>query len=168
MKQQDIGKAMKLVKIISGGQTGADRAALDAAIDSGMDYGGAVPQGRKTENGPLAAKYRKMTELQSPQYAVRTRQNVLNADGTLIFTYGNPTGGTGLTVSLAQQHDKPFLVVDLEMETAASAAALITAWLKKTRPAVLNVAGPRESEHPDAYQKVFSILQKVLPRKRSR
>jgi hypothetical protein len=159
---------MKLVKIISGGQTGADRAALDVAIDSGMDYGGAVPMGRKTENGPLAAKYRKMTELQSPQYAVRTKQNILTADGTLIFSYGNPSGGSGLTVRMAQQHDKPFLVVDLEMETAASAATLITAWLKKANPAVLNVAGPRESEHPGTYQKVFIILQKVLPRKRGK
>jgi hypothetical protein len=166
MKQQDTGNPMKLVKIISGGQTGADNAALDAAIDSKMDYGGAIPRGRKTAAGPLAAKYKKMTELESPLYRVRTKQNVLTADGTLIFTYGNPSGGTGLTVRLAQQHAKPFLVVDLEMETAASAAALITAWLKKANPAVLNVAGPRESEHPGTYQKVFSILQKVLPRKR--
>jgi hypothetical protein len=159
---------MKPTKIISGGQTGADRAALDAAIDSGMDYGGAIPRGRKTENGPLDAKYRKMTELQSPQYAVRTKQNVLTADGTLIFTYGDPTGGSGLTVNLAQQHHKPFLVVDLEMETADSAAALITGWLKNMRPAVLNVAGPRESEHPETYQTVYTILQKVLPRKRGK
>jgi hypothetical protein len=155
---------MKLVKIISGGQTGADQAALDAAIAVGLDYGGAIPRGRKTEAGPLPAKYRRMTELKSPLYRVRTRQNVLNTDGTLIFTYGLPTGGTGLTVRLAQQHDKPFLLVDLE--TSASAAALILAWLKKVNPVILNVAGPRESEHPGTYQKVFSILQKVLPHKR--
>lgn len=166
MKQQAVDKYMKLVKIISGGQTGADRAGLDAAIDSGMDYGGAIPLGRKTEAGPLPAKYRQMTELKTPLYRVRTRQNVLNADATLIFSYGAPTGGTGLTVRLAQQYDKPFLLVDLETESSASAAALITAWLKKVNPAVLNVAGPRESEHPGTYEKVFSILYKVLPHKR--
>jgi hypothetical protein len=157
---------IKLAKIISGGQTGADRAALDAAIDSGMDYGGAIPRGRKTEAGPLAAQYKKMTELVSPLYRVRTKHNVLTADGTLIFSYGTPIGGTGLTVKLARDNDRPFLVVDLDKESAASAAALIASWLKKINPAVLNVAGPRESEHPGTYQKVFSILHKVLPHKR--
>jgi hypothetical protein len=157
---------MKIIKIISGGQTGADQAGLDAAIASGVDYGGALPRGRKTEAGPLPAKYRKMTELQSPLYRVRTRQNVLSADATLIFTYGIPTGGTGLTVRLAQHYVKPFLLVDLAAESIASAAVLAAAWLRKLNPAVLNVAGPRESEHPGTYQKVFTILHKVLPRKR--
>jgi hypothetical protein len=159
---------MKMLKIISGGQTGADRAALDAGIAAGLEYGGSIPRGRRTEAGPLPLKYRNMTELASPVYRVRTEQNVIDAAATLIFTCGRPTGGTALTAQFARQHHKPYLVVDLEAQSAASAAALIRQWLKDLQPEVLNVAGPRESKCPGIRQKVYTVLQKALPRKRGR
>ena len=84
------------VKVISGGQTGVDRAALDAAIELGLDYGGSVPKGRKAEDGPIDEKYGKLTELGSLDYRVRTQKNVTDSDATLIITMGRFPGGTAL------------------------------------------------------------------------
>ncbi|MCD6446738.1 MAG: putative molybdenum carrier protein, partial [Candidatus Marinimicrobia bacterium] len=85
-----------MTKIISGGQTGADRAGLDAAMELNIPVGGWCPKGRKSEDGPIDNKY-PLQETTSGDYRVRTERNVKESDGTLIFTLGKPTGGTALT-----------------------------------------------------------------------
>jgi hypothetical protein len=128
--------------IVSGGQTGVDRAALDAGLLLGIPHGGWCPRGRLAEDDTIPGHYR-LTETASSDYAVRTEQNVLDSDATLILCRGEPTGGTDLTVRLAQRHGKPCLIVDPRRE--ASVAETI-AWLALHRPRRLNVAGPRESQ----------------------
>ncbi len=156
-------QGMKYVQqIISGGQTGADRAALDAAIYLGIDYGGSLPKGRKAEDGPLSAKYDNLIELESADYQIRTEKNVLDSDATLIFTRGTPSGGTGLTLKLTQKHKKPFLVVDFLDHTPDEAIIMVAAWLKKHLPQILNVAGPRESLAQGMYRDVYHVIKSML------
>ncbi|MEA1934382.1 MAG: putative molybdenum carrier protein [Thermodesulfobacteriota bacterium] len=148
------------LKIISGGQTGADRAALDAAMDLGIDYGGSLPKGRKAEDGQLDPKYEKLIELESADYTIRTEKNVVDSDGTLIFTRGTPAGGTGLTVKYALKHRKPFLIVNFNKDSPDQAADKIRAWLDSAEPRILNVAGPRESLSPGMYSNVLYVMKK--------
>ena len=102
-----------ITKIISGGQTGADQAALDAAIELGIEHGGWVPKGRKTENGRLPKRYR-VKEITSIDYETRTELNILDSDGTLIFTHGKLADESVLTKRLAQKHNKPCLHIDID------------------------------------------------------
>ena len=152
------------MKIISGAQTGADRAAIDAAISIGYNYGGSIPKGRKAEGGPVDKKYDKLTELDTDKYKVRTEKNVIDADATLIFTIGRPTGGTAVTVEFAKKHHKPYLLVDLKDRTDKEVIIQIRDWLQKNRPDVLNVAGPRESKCRGIYEMVSVILKEALRR----
>ena len=98
-------------KIISGGQTGADRAALDVAIELGVPHGGWIPKGRLTEEGSLPAKYQ-LKEMPTASYPKRTEQNILDSDGTLIVSHGNLAGGSALTRKLAKKHQRPWLHID--------------------------------------------------------
>ncbi|NOX80909.1 MAG: hypothetical protein GXP57_07455 [Deltaproteobacteria bacterium] len=148
------------MKIISGGQTGADRAALDAARELGLPHGGWLPRGRKTENGPLPRSYA-LEELDSPEYRPRTEKNVLAGDGTLIISFGPLTGGSALTENLARRHNRPCLHINLEETTDNQAAALIMAWLRRYRIATLNVAGPRASGDPRIYRAVLHLLKEI-------
>jgi len=152
-------------KIISGGQTGVDQAALDAAICCGIPYGGWLPAGRKTENGPLAAKYA-MDELASPSYPDRTRKNVEASDATLIISRGPLTGGSKLTENIALACRKPCLHVNLNANNVELAVVEVHSWLKKHAPVVVNVAGPRASSdwaiYDDAYALLLAVLQKGL------
>jgi hypothetical protein len=150
------------MKIISGGQTGVDQAGLDAAIDLNMDYGGSIPKGRLTENGPLDAKYDRMTELESADYSERTEQNVKDACATLIFTVGEASGGTALTIEFANQHNKPYLLVDLKEKNDVKITKEVKAWLKDINPNILNIAGPRESKAKGIYDRTFYILKKIF------
>src|SRR3954447_23558628 len=102
-------------KLISGGQTGVDRAALDVALALGIPCGGWCPKGRKAEDGPIPERY-PLTETPSGSYSQRTRWNVRDADATLILTWGQPTSGTLLTVNACRGTDKPHLVLDLADE----------------------------------------------------
>lgn len=145
------------MKIISGGQTGADRAALDAAIAMGIPHGGWLPKGRRTENGQLP-EYYTLRELDSDDYRLRTEKNVIDSDGTLIIAFGALSGGSALTESLAIKHDRPFLVLDLEEISRVQAAAAAEKWLAREKIAVLNVAGPRASGAPRIYEAVKGIL----------
>jgi hypothetical protein len=147
-----------IVKIISGGQTGVDRAALDVAIQLGIPHGGWVPKGRLAEDGPLPEAYL-MRETPTVIYAERTEKNVLDSDGTLIISRGELTGGSETTREMALKHHRPWLHVDLNRTAAFRAAILITEWIRAHRIQVLNVAGPRASKDSRIYQDALSLLE---------
>lgn len=153
---------MIIEKLISGGQTGADRAALDVAIALGLNYGGSIPKGRKTEEGPLDLKYDRMTELETSSYALRTEKNVLDADATLIFILGKMGQGTALTLETAKTHQKPCLHIDLEHRSDREAIERAREWMESIRPNIINVAGSRESKTNGIYGRVYDILIDVL------
>jgi len=148
--------------IISGGQTGVDRAALDVARERGLPYGGFIPKGRRTEDGTLPDEYVGMTETESSIFAVRTRENVACADATLILARGPPDGGTLLARLTAQAKEKPLLVLDLPEVDPDEAAQRTLAWLRGLPAGSLNVAGPRESRQPGIYGEARALLEKVL------
>ena len=151
----------RIRKIISGGQTGADQAALDAAIEAGCAHGGWLPKGRKTENGPLPLSYR-LEEMKSSNYRHRTAKNVREADGTLLVTHGELSGGTLLTRVFAEKYGKPWLHIDCSRQSAEEAHALCRKWLGENAVAVLNVAGPRASGDPDIYTAVKRLVDRLL------
>lgn len=140
-------------RVISGGQTGVDRAALDVAIQLGLEHGGWCPHGRKAEDGVIAASYG-LRQTRSGQYYVRTRRNVLDSDATLILHRDGLSEGTQLTLRYAQQYAKPCLVVSLwEADPQA-----IRNWLRENVVKTLNVAGPRESSAPGVYDEAKRCL----------
>jgi len=150
------------LKVISGGQTGVDRAALDAAIAVGLDYGGSVPKGRMAEDGPIDRSYSMLTEMPHGTYKVRTEKNIEDADATLIVTRGKPTNGTAYTITYARKLQKPILIVDLIDENFTSSIQKVEEWLRSIYPQVLNVAGPRESKLPGIYVQTFYILTTIF------
>jgi hypothetical protein len=131
-------------RIVSGGQTGVDRAALDFAMAQGIPHGGFCPRGRRSESGPIPARYR-LVETATAVYAERTLLNLQHSDGTLVITRGAATGGTKRTIEGCRDAGKPCLVVDLEEELQPAAFA---AWVHANGIRTLNVAGPRESTRP--------------------
>jgi hypothetical protein len=145
-------------KIVSGGQTGVDRAALDVARELGLPAGGWCPRGRRAEDGPIDLSY-PLQETQSPYYPVRTEKNVLEADGTLILARGRLKGGTALTRKLARAALRPCLLIDLSLEDPAQT---VREWGRRHKIESLNVAGPRESEAPGIYDQATRFLKKVL------
>ena len=149
-----------IFRIVSGGQTGADRAALDAAIERGVPCGGWCPRGRLAEDGPLSIRY-PLQETPLSDYAQRTEWNVRDSDGTLLLTPGKPTGGTRLTLVLALRMGKPVLV----QAPLKSHVGEIVAWVQVNNIKVLNVAGPRESHCPGIYGQVREVLSLVLKNK---
>lgn len=153
---------MKVDKIISGGQSGADRAGLDYAIDNAIEYGGYVPKGFKSEDGGLSKeKYSLLVETPSSDYKVRTEKNVVEADGTLIV-YCNLSGGTKLTVTYCKKHNKPYITVDMKNDIEANAET-VQEWLTSNNIKVLNVAGNRESKCKESiYKYTYSLLEKIL------
>ena len=149
------------MKIISGGQTGADRAALDFAIEFNIPYGGWVPKGRKTEDGRLPEKYM-LQEMQTSDYSKRTEKNILAADGTLIVSHGRLTGGSALTQFLAEKHKKPSIHVDMNRMSIDDASEAVRIWFKKNQIENLNVAGPRASKDPAIYEATRRLLDSVF------
>ena len=145
-------------KIISGGQTGADRAALDFALKFYKPHGGWIPKGRITEDGPLPNKYQ-LQEMPTASYTARTKQNVIDSDGTLIFSRGKPTGGTDYTRKMVLKHKRQLLHIDLNLRTSYDAAHLISSWIDLQHVKILNVAGPRASKDPMIYNDVFRVLE---------
>ncbi len=145
------------LKIISGGQTGVDRAGLDAAIELGLLYGGMIPKGRMAEDGMVPLKYT-MTESDNPTYEHRTEQNVLNSDATLILSYLPMNGGTLMTKVHCDKHRKPYMVFNLKNHPKSE----ILDWLQKINPKILNIAGPRESKNPGIYEISKNILLKLF------
>ena len=144
--------------IVSGGQTGVDRAALDVALELGLPCGGWCPRGRRAEDGPIPSRY-PLRETTSPDYRQRTAWNVRDADATLVLHRGEPSPGTALTLRLARRRAAPCLAVDLE---AASDPEPVRRWLKSHALRRLNVAGPRESEAPGIGEEARRFLRRVL------
>lgn len=144
--------------IVSGGQTGVDRAALDLALELGIPCRGWCPHGRRAEDGRIPDRY-PLTETPTAEYPDRTRRNVLDSDGTLILHGKGRSRGTELTTRLARKHGKPFLVLDLDATPDPAAAR---AWAAANGVRVLNVAGPRESECPGIYEMAAEFLRRVL------
>jgi len=149
---------LNLQTIVSGGQTGVDRGALEAAIHLGIPHGGWCPRGRLAEDGRIPDRYQ-LREGQSADYPWRTEQNVIDSDGTLILYRRRISGGTQLTLRLARERGKPCRCVDLTGEPEIDA---IRAWLTEQGIEVLNVAGPRESSAPGIEQQAFDFLCRCL------
>jgi len=149
---------MRIEKIISGGQTGADRAALDVALELGIPCGGWCPKGRRAEDGKIPDRY-PLQEASSSEYPVRTRLNVEDSDGTLILSWGSPLGGTALTIKLAKRLKKPYLLVDLSQEKDFQKT---WQWVRENQIRVLNVAGPRQGEAPGIHGRVSTFLRQLL------
>ena len=147
-------------RIISGGQTGADRAALDFAIEYGYPHGGWAPRGREAEDGRIPPKYQ-LTELPDGGYRQRTRRNVEDSDGTLIVNLGELDGGTLATRIFAEKAGKPYYVAQVDDGATDEMAASVLAWLRAHHIKTLNVAGPRESKRPGIYQQTTALLQAV-------
>jgi len=153
-----------LQKIVSGGQTGVDRAALDIAIalsnELGISVGGYCPKGRIAEDGVIDDKY-PLTETTTTAYAQRTEWNVKHSDGTLLLSCGKLTKGTALTLKLAKQRQKPFFIVDLSQDTNNIYLDIIS-WLAENNISVLNIAGSRESTSPGIYIQAYQLLKRLL------
>ena len=146
-------------RIVSGGQTGVDRAALDAALALGISIGGWCPRGRLSEAGPIPRRYR-LRETPSDKYPQRTEWNVRDSDGTLIINSGPLDGGTLRTVRLAREkHGKPLLIVQLGRRVQPGK---FRAWLKVNRVRKLNVAGPRGSKRYGIYGLAKAALSQLF------
>jgi hypothetical protein len=145
-------------KIISGGQAGVDRAALDCAIAHDIPHGGWCPAGRKAEDGTIDAKYQ-LQETESANYRARTSRNVQDGDATLILNLGELEGGTLETLRIAEREGKPVQTLQIEDATAIVGSR---EWLERIHPRVLNVAGPRESKRPGIYLLAYTVLNKLL------
>lgn len=150
---------MNFKKIISGGQTGVDRAALDWAISHGIAHGGWCPQCRLAEDGVLDKQYQ-LVEIEHGSYRQRTKRNVQDSDGTLILNMGDLDGGTLATFKFAQQLNKPIYVVQIDYDVESERAAVMR-WLQVNNIATLNVAGPRESKRPNIYALTLAFMDRL-------
>jgi hypothetical protein len=147
-------------RIISGGQTGADRAALDFAIKVDLPHGGWIPKGRLAEDGPIPARYH-LTEMPTKSHPKRTERNVIESDGTLIVSHGKLKGGSQYTMDMAVMHSRPWLHINLNETTVLEAAQQVIEWTLSNRIETLNVTGPRESKDPMIYRAVYDLLQTI-------
>jgi len=146
-------------RIVAGGQTGVDRAGLDAALAAGLPVGGWCPLGRRAEDGKIPARY-PLDETPSSDYRERTEWNVRDSDGTLILARGRRlTGGTALTEQLAERYGRPVLAVDLRTENGPDPAI---AWLEENAIATLNIAGPRESQQPGIHDLAQAFMDRLI------
>lgn len=158
---------MALIKIVSGGQTGVDRGALDAALTAEFHCGGWCPSDRAAEDGPIPARY-PLTPMARGGYRERTRQNVLDSDGTAILFYGVLEGGTLLTVNLCKREGKPHVVIDASKTSESDAAAEIARFVSEHDIHILNVAGPRASGWRQGHAFAVGTLAELVNRSRGR
>ena len=161
MFSNSTGAEAMLKKIISGGQTGAGRAALDFAIKHKIPHGGWVPKGRLAEDGPLPKKY-KLTESPTTSYKRPTEQNVIGADGTLIVSYGRLPERSAYIRSMAKKHNRHFLHLDLNRSNIFQASQILMHWIDDHKIKTLNVGGPRASKDRKVYEGVKELLEVLL------
>jgi predicted Rossmann fold nucleotide-binding protein DprA/Smf involved in DNA uptake len=155
-------KLKKIKTIISGGQTGVDRAAFDFALENGIEISGFVPKNRRAEDGAISARYPNLAETATQNYAERTELNVQNSDATLIFSHGKLGGGSLLTKKFARRHRKPFLHIDFLEFSIEGAAEKTRQWLALINCERLNIAGPRASTDERIYEKTKLFLKALL------
>jgi predicted Rossmann fold nucleotide-binding protein DprA/Smf involved in DNA uptake len=151
------------VKIVSGGQTGVDRAALDFALKHGIECGGWCPAGRLDELGRIPDHY-PLKELETGGFPERTQENVKDSDGTVIFYFGELRGGSAQTVEFCLEQQRPYQLINAAETSSERAAHWIAAFIRDGDMATLNVAGPRQSEWPGGYNYVLSALENFLNR----
>lgn len=155
-----IDSSLPLEKIVSGGQTGADRAGLDWAIDNGVPHGGWCPQGRRAEDGPITSRY-KLTETAESRYHIRTRLNVEDSDGTVIFSLeAELSKGSALTMEFSRNLAKPGL--HISRAATKDPAMALRRFLLENGVHVLNIAGPRASTEPGIAEFVRQVLDDAL------
>ncbi|MGI8883064.1 MAG: putative molybdenum carrier protein [Pyrinomonadaceae bacterium] len=152
----------EIKKIISGGQTGADRAAFDFALENGFKIGGFVPKDRSAEDGRISDKYVNLIETETEDYAERTELNVKIADATLILSHGELKGGSLLTKQFAEKYKKPFLLIDLSALSMEKAVGQMQKWVNSLNCENLNIAGSRASEDAEIYDATKRFLQKLF------
>ncbi len=145
------------LSIYSGGQTGVDRAALDAAIECGLWHGGWCPQGRLAEDGVIPRKYR-LKETRESDYEIRTELNIKSTDGTLILVDQEMDEGTEITMEICEAFQKPYLISNVELISIED----LESWIDEFRITKLNIAGPREGSEPGIYEKAVKILTELL------
>ena len=151
----------KDITIISGGQTGVDRAALDVALELGIPCGGWCPEGRLAEDGAIARHY-PLKELAGGDYVQRTMRNVLDSDATVVIYFDRLEGGTELTVEFCNQEAKPVLVIDANAVQFSSAVDEMLDFTRQHKLETLNIAGPRASKQPTAYAYAKALLTDYL------
>lgn len=153
---------MKIAKIVSGGQTGADRGGLDSAIYFNLPYGGYVPKGRKSEDGSIPEHYKNLREVESSDYLVRTEENIVHSELTIIFCHGKPTGGSLATVSLCRRNKRPFMTIDLDNPFKDNLDKVMSFFEIDDDNLVINVAGSRESKHRGIQKEVGDFMTAVI------
>jgi len=149
------------VKIVSGGQTGVDRAAFDVALKHGIECGGWCPAGRLDEFGRIPDRY-PLQELEVGGFPERTFRNVQDSDGTVIIYPGELGGGTEQTLHFCVEQRRPHELIDASKVSTEDAAKLISNFIRKHRIVILNVAGPRLSEWPEGYDYACRVLDRFL------
>ncbi|MBE0469966.1 MAG: putative molybdenum carrier protein [Methyloprofundus sp.] len=149
------------MKIVSGGQTGVDRAALDAAIECNIEAGGWCPDGRKAEDGRIAEHY-PLIELPRAGYKKRTLKNVQDSDGTVIIYFSMLSGGTKLTVDFCIKEKKPYVLIDANQLSELQAVQEIIAFIAEFKIQTLNVAGPRASNAVRAYSYPKAVITEII------
>ncbi|MBF0199081.1 MAG: putative molybdenum carrier protein [Planctomycetes bacterium] len=145
------------IQIISGGQTGADRAALDFALDKGFSVGGWCPAGRRSEDGSIPVRY-PLIECESPDYRVRTRKNIVESHGTVLFFFDKLTGGSALTEKICLKQGRPLLCLDGARLAPEDCAGELCSFVNDYLITILNVAGPRASGEARVYDLVYEVL----------
>lgn len=158
MKEGSHSVTDRIKKLVSGGQTGVDRGALDAAMTSGIDHGGWCPRGRRAEDGCIPSHYN-LKETEVTDYSVRTEKNVVDSDGTLIIYRSRLRGGTELTYRFAVRYARPCLLLDLD---APLNPVAVKQWIADQQVRILNVAGPRESSCAGIAEKTRRLMIKIL------
>ena len=161
-----LSAAGKIIKEIrSGGQTGVDRAALDAALELGIRTAGYVPLGRSAEDGRIPDVYPGLVEIPSADPLVRTAMNIDSSDGTLLISRGDLIGGSAFTLERAASSGKPVIHVDLSIIEISQAAAKVAMWITDNKVRILNIAGPRASDDPKIYGYARELIKAILPKK---
>jgi len=158
LKSTSLGASLRIERIVSGGQTGVDRAALDVAIELQIPHGGWCPLGRIAEDGLIPDRYQ-LEEHTSPKYSDRTKRNVIDSDATLVLYSSILEGGTFKTFRYAESIGKQCLKIRL---SHAGRIERVSEWLEKANARTLNIAGPRASKEPEIYRRAFDYLMQVF------